>query len=204
MANNKLKIEGAAASGAMKYIFCYDDISQQYRLSPINRLRGVDMYVGAVNSLHRVVYLQPPVFSVRVQPYPTIANVNGTLNGDDLDGVPPLMVTEQLTGCSFVFQAVGGNMTAMHVQPAGADPNGRLYQLALMLRNTYDFNVPNNAGPYRVFGSRPAENPPYDYEGATRAMQMVGVIIGGAWQIHVQARNRGTMAGEITNSWQVL
>jgi hypothetical protein len=116
------------------------------------------------------------------------------------------MITEQLTGCSFMHQINLNQMTAIHIQPAGP-PAGHHFNLATTLRAPppapgVAFGNANNAGPRRVLGAQPAHAQPLDYTPAHQ-VQVVGVVNHGHWEVWAQARERYTNDHQIVHVWQV-
>jgi len=205
LANNPLKINPAAAPGATPYVFYRDRSIPEYVLAPNTVLVGGSVVLGQHGpNPHRVAHINCNAFDVGVRPYTAVHGNLGNLPGDLLNGVPPLMVTCPLTGCSFVYQVNNLLMTAIHIQPAGALAIGRHFGLAVNLRANAAFANANNAGNLEVFGAQAVENRPLDYEPMHNSTQVVGMVRNGTWEIHAQCRNRWTRAHEILGSWQVF
>lgn len=203
LANKRLCIQGGPASGNINYVFFYDHETDTYRFKPPVMLTHGEMTVGGGMRLHRVPHILPQLYHVRVQKYTDIQANLGAIVGDLIAG-PTFMITEELSGCSFMYQTVGVNMTAIHVLPSGpVGGPGRGYNLANTMRGgAVAFGNANNVGAIEVFGAELVENRPLGYDPAG-AVDIVGTIIGGVWQIWAQARNKYVSPQVITGHWQV-
>jgi hypothetical protein len=199
MAYYPLKISAShGASLAMNSLFYYDFVSMEYRFAPAANLNHGELMIGP----YRAPYVQIPVYNLDWRYYTAISNNMGGIMGDVVTG--NIMITDQLTGCSFMYQQNGANMTAIHVQPHGANPYGRGFDLVITMRGQAGFaNGPLGGGPLRILGARPAENRPLNYNPTQHQTQVLGVLVHGAWQIWVQSRNRWSQYHEIVGSWQL-
>lgn len=104
-------------------------------------------------------------------------------------GGPSIMVTGQLSGCSFIIVPThGGNLDVAHVKPAvGGGANLRTALEALHPAPAFVYGVRNAHGYYRG----------YDREAA-----IIGVRIAGAWQIYAQ-KQEPTSNSRIRSLWQI-
>jgi len=203
LTNLCIKIQGGLISGAINYLFFYDDLRNEYRFEPLTYLHGMNVRIGGGMNVHLVPHIQFLLYHVRVQQYTAVMGNLHAIAGD-LIGVndPQFMITEQLTGCSFMHQIDQTNMTAIHIQPAGP-PAGHHYNLVNTLRGpAVAFGNANNNGALRILGAQGVATPPLDYFPATQ-VQVVGVVNNGHWEVWAQARNRYSAAQEIINVWQV-
>lgn len=185
-------------------LFYYDFRNMEYRFAPTANLNNAgELLIPDLGTpKFRAPYIQVPVYNLDWRNYTDISNNLGGIIGDVIQN-DNIMVTDQLTGCSFMYQVNGANMTAIHVQPHGAHPHGRGYELVITMRGQGGFaNGPLGAGPVRVLGARPVENRPLNYN-PRNLTQVLGVLVNGAWQIWVQSRNRFSMYHEIVGCWQL-
>lgn len=202
MAHYPLKMTAAhVGSQAMNSLFYYDFMNREYRFAPVANLNNGELMIGPNN--RRVPYIQVPVYNLDWRHYTAVENNLGGIVGSVVQNAH-IMITDQLTGCSFMYQKNGANMTAIHIQPYGANPHGRGYELVITMRGQGGFaNGPLGGGPLRVLGARPVENRPYNYNPMQNQTQVIGVMVNGAWEIWVQSRNRWSQAREIVGHWHL-
>ena len=96
-------------------------------------------------------------------------------------GGPNIMVTGQLSGCSFVMLpgAVAGQVNVGHVQPQGMTGQALHGNLTGILANAQIYGASGTRG---------------NYDTADRAASIIGVRVGGHWRIYAQKQDR--MAGD--------
>ncbi|MEM9552811.1 MAG: hypothetical protein AAGC60_01010 [Acidobacteriota bacterium] len=125
-----------------------------------------------------------PAYNVRMQNAGTyaIAALNGLLLPEP--GPPALMLTGQLSGCTFCCKRVGGGVLAAHLRPAAGGGAG--LALNLSVRNNGRFA--GHAGPLDgVYGRMQ-----YNGLGGFARAAVVGSRIGGQWQFYGQEYNNAT------------
>ena len=102
-----------------------------------------------------------------------LAALNG-YNVLDNSGTP-LIITGQLTGCSFVAMRIGTGVLMTHIRPIGTTPQ----QLETDLRNNGAFN--GHVGAITVYGANT------DYNHATEDVSIVGVATSAThWRVFAQ------------------
>jgi hypothetical protein len=102
----------------------------------------------------------------------------GAMQAYRLDATGPgIMVTSQLSGCSFVMTDAGaGQVDVAHVQPHGGMTGRQLHgQLS-------------TAAGAQVYGASATRG---NYDVADRVASIVGVRTAGAWRIYAQKQDRG-------------
>jgi len=108
-------------------------------------------------------------------------------------GGPNIMVTGQLSGCSFVMvpAALPGQVQVAHVQPllAGGQTGRALYQQVTA-------GVPNA----QVYGAAETTG---NYDAHDRAASIIGVRTGGQWVIYAQKQDRTTGDYRIKSVYQI-
>lgn len=97
-----------------------------------------------------------------------------------------IMITGQLTGCTFVSANAGGTTLVAHIQPGGSRGSGQELRDKI-LKNGRFKNYPNQS--VNVFGVG-------DYQGAA---YVVGVRIGGQWQLYGQMVSGPGVNAQITS-----
>ena len=118
-----------------------------------------------------------PVFSVAVTPYtPTLAL--GSLAADDVHNAD-LVVTTQLTGCSFMYQASG---SAMHIYP-----NHQIGGEDLCQKLSKEGKFPNALakGATMVFGPS-TKGKPKRYDPSNVWTYIFGIKKSNVWELHAQ------------------
>jgi len=93
-------------------------------------------------------------------------------------GGPNIMVTGQLSGCSFVISPIANSqdVNVAHVQPVGVDGVNLRNNLAGLHHNATVFGVSAQRG---------------YYQGANRAVSMIGIRAAGRWSFYTQKQQRG-------------
>jgi len=139
---------------------------------------------GAPNEAFR--FGQPVVYSTSSTPQNlAVHNVRMIPNTESIDladleayslgaGGPDIMVTGQLSDCSFAVLSAGGNHLVAHVQSGGV--RVRPAELKAILQRTGRFHGHADQRLNRVFGRG-------DY---TCLASVLGVRVGGQWQIYAQ------------------
>lgn len=157
----------------------------------------------------RTAHILVNVYKVAVHGYLTVSGNRGAIVGDAFTPPPNVMVTDQLTGCSFMYQTNLNYMTAIHIMPGGPDGGlGRRRNLVTTLRaNGVAFANANHGGVRRVFGNQGivAQNQPLAYNYQPYRTTLIGVYRNGAWEVHAQAYSRWQRQGDanIAHSWKV-
>ncbi len=202
MAHYPMRIVAShVGSQSMNSLFYYDIVTREYRFAPRAKLNANGKLI--IHASEEVVYIEVPVYNLDWQAYTAIDGNIGNIIGGVIQN-DNIMITDQLTGCSFMYQLNGANMTAIHVQPAGDDQHARSYDLVITLRGRGGFaNGPLGGGAVRVLGTRPLETRPYNYNHDRHITQVLGVLVNGTWQLWVQSRNRFSRYKEIVGSWQL-
>ena len=105
-------------------------------------------------------------------------------------GGPDIMVTGQLSGCAFVISPVAGgnNLNVAHVQPQAVN--------STTLRNNLAAAHPNGF----VYGA--SDRRGY-YDGATRAVSIVGIRAAGSWTLYAQKQDRASGDYSIKSVWEI-
>ncbi len=191
-------------SQAMNCLFYYDIIDREYHFAPEAKLNANGVLITHMPIGVEMLFIRVPVYNLDWRPYTAISMNLGAIQGDVVPINCDILITDQLTGCSFMYQTHGANMTAIHVQPDGVDPHGRTGELVITMRGRGGFaNGPIGGGTVRVLGSRPRETRPFNYFADRHQTQVVGVKVNGAWQLWVQSRNRQSWYHEIDGCWQL-
>lgn len=105
-------------------------------------------------------------------------------------GGPNIMVTGQLSGCSFVFSPIAhsNDVNVAHVQPQVGNSGATLRtNLAANHPNAFVFGISNQAG---------------FYNGANRAVSVIGVRQGGIWRFYSQKQDRTTGDYRVRSVWR--
>jgi hypothetical protein len=109
-----------------------------------------------------------------------------------------VVVTTQLSGCSYMFETDGGNLVAAHIQPT----KGQGYNLVTALRQGASFanglNAPTHQG---VFGAE-AQDGQFAYH-PDRHTYVIGVMRNGTWELHAQ-KNHANTATSTPITWQIV
>lgn len=108
-----------------------------------------------------------------------------------LTGVgPQIMVTGQLSGCSFVIQpvGVGGAIDVAHIKPVG--------MTGKVLANTLRANQQNTI----VYGARASHR---YYDSDKRVVSIVGVRTGGVWRVYCQKQDPMGLAYTIRSVYRI-
>lgn len=115
---------------------------------------------------------------------------SANMNFYPLDGTgPAVMVTGQLSGCSFVMQPAGaGQVNVAHVQPQG--------QTGAALQGT----LANGLANAQVYGAAGTTG---NYDSADRVASVIGVRIGGQWRIYAQKQDAGSGDYRIKSVYQI-
>jgi hypothetical protein len=105
-------------------------------------------------------------------------------------GGPSIMVTGQLSGCSFVMipDAVAGHVRVAHVQPQGMTGQALYTQLTAGVANAQIYGASATTG---------------NYDAADRAASIIGCRTGGQWCIYAQKQDRGTGDYRIKSVYQI-
>lgn len=116
---------------------------------------------------------------------------SANMNFYTLDGTgPAIMVTGQLSGCSFVMLPAGaGQVNVAHVQPQGG-------QTGAALQGTLA-SAMANAQVYGAAGTRG------NYDSADRVASVIGVRVGGQWRIYAQKQDAGSGDYRIKSVYQI-
>lgn len=196
---NIISVTEAGPSGLQNFIFYKHHNNGTYCFLPLGANVNNIINLGGANG-NRAVYIPVQAHNVRIQEYTAIEANLGAIAGDQIVGTAAaaIMVTARFSGCSFMYNHAGPNMTAIHINPGGVGAHGRFYELARTLRGHVPVPPPvvpvpalgnaNNAGPVHVWGCRQNEAQPFDYE-PTAYHYMVGVFHAGQWQVWVQKHN---------------
>ena len=210
LTNNNLITREAGPSGQTNYIFYYNHSTSSYTLGPLGAAAGNIIALGGVNG-NRAVYVPVQAFYVRVQNFNTLPANLAAIPGDQMvAGAASIMVTARFSGCSLMFRRQGVNLTAIHIEPAPANPVwAKHYDLVKSLRGqtppkpahiaNAGFSNANNAGPLRVWGCAQNEAQPLDYE-PSNYHYLIGVFHAGQWELWVQKQNA---AQARVGSWRV-
>ncbi len=198
LANHRLETSTGPNSGVAALAFYYKPNPTTYAIGPTT-----------ANLNLRTANIVRNVYKVAVHGYLTVNGNLGTVVGDAFHAPPNVMVTDQLTGCSFMYQTYLQYMTAIHIQPGG--PNGgpgRGRNLVTNLRaNGVAFANANHGGDRKVFGNRGivARNQPLAYNYQPYRTTLIGVYRNGAWEVHAQAYGRWQRQGDdnVAHSWRV-
>jgi hypothetical protein len=104
-------------------------------------------------------------------------------------GGPNIMVTGQLSGCSFVMipGAIAGQVRVAHVQPQGMTGQALAAQLT---------GIANS----QVYGASATTG---NYDAVDRAASIIGCRIGGQWCIYAQKQDRGAGDYRIKSVYQI-
>jgi hypothetical protein len=107
-----------------------------------------------------------------------------------LDGTgPAIMVTGQLSGCSFVMLPAGaGHVNVAHVQPQG--------QTGAALQGTLANGLPNA----QIYGAAGTTG---NYDSSDRVASVIGVRIAGQWRIYAQKQDAGSGDYRIRSVYQI-
>jgi len=161
--NNLLIIAGVKTSGVINnyYIESKDSANSSYNeaFKFTNFSSSENKDTVAVHNV-RMIPISEDFKHTAIESYP-------------LTGGPDLMITGQLTGCTFVTANGGGSTLVAHIQPGGSRGSGQELR-DNVLKNGRFKNHANQA--VTVFGVG-------DYQGAA---YVVGVRIGGQWQLYGQ------------------
>ncbi len=191
-------------AGACPCMFYYNYDRGEYHLKPNtqdNRSDGVRVVGALGQQQYNAVFIRVNVYNLPWRAYSAVSGNIGTITGSVIQN-NDLMVTDQLTGCSLMFNTNGVNMTAIHVQPDGPpDSAGRGNNLAANLRAHGQFINGQHGGVTQVFGNCVVENRPLDYNNDLYA-ETIGILRNGEWEIWVQTRER-TFDAPIRGAWQV-
>lgn len=104
-------------------------------------------------------------------------------------GGPNIMLTGQLSGCSFVISPVahGNDVDVAHVQPQVVNPATLRNNLAVQHQNAFVFGVSEQRG---------------HYNGANRAVSIIGIRSAGRWKFYSQKQDRSTGDYRIRSVWR--
>lgn len=204
MANNALKMEANPNfAGHTPCLFYFNYNQAQYQFRPdlnanLTASEGIRVG-GAMGAGYNAIFIRINVYNLLWTLYSAVSGNLAAVMGSVIQH-DDLMVTDQLTGCSLMFDVNGTNMTIIHVQPDGPPGTaGRGHLLALTMRGAQFAN--GQGGGLHVLGSRPVENRPLDYNN-NMSTQVVGIVRNGVWEIWAQTRMRDAVAN-ITGSWKV-
>lgn len=161
--NNLLIIAGVKTSGIINnyYIESKDSANSSYNeaFKFTNFSSAENKDTVAVHNV-RMIPISEDFKYTEIESYP-------------LTGGPDLMITGQLTGCTFVTANSGGSTLVAHIQPGGSRGSGQELRDKVLKDGRFK-NYPNQT--VSVFGVG-------DYQGAA---YVVGVRIGGQWQLYGQ------------------
>ena len=191
--HNQILVRTTAAGGVVPYEFGWSAPHGCYRIEPV-----------AGFNPHHHIRIQRSVNHIPVTNYPTVKAALNALAGVAANPAHPV-VTTQLTGCSYVYRIHAGGLTAAHLYPAG---DIGAVDMAQMLRGAPPPPLVN-LGPAEfagtgvaadVFGAAPA-NTAAGYVHAGTWTYVVGIRIGGLWQLHAQQQPQG---GGIPTYWRIV
>jgi hypothetical protein len=171
--NHRVQLTGTA-SGTHQYKFYYMPGRDRYDFVP-------PMMIPQYPFISRSIYC------VGVTKYPDIIANVGNIPDVHVTGAP-VMVTTQLTGCSFMYQHHNGDLRAAHIWPVGID--GII--LTLQLRNLGGFAI-GNAGVLNVFGRQNVDDqhgyslPPHTF--------VLGQRRGPNWELHCRQNDANNILG---------
>ncbi|MEX3638267.1 hypothetical protein [Paraburkholderia sp. BR14320] len=224
LTDNKIMVRGSTAyapdaldRNLVNFYFTYDAAQDRYMFVPV---AGFPVPAGAYGfsaaSVRAVHWTAVPGRGIVVNPGPPPGAASfGAIDGTRLDG-SDVMVTTQFTGCSFCMKDVGGVIYGAHISPSiPGHPNPHVgptmaQQLCGMNANVGAGDFANHAGaaPFMVYGAGHSNIPgfpngyPVPGAGANplQYMCMIGVRVGGIWQIFSQQ----VFAGGAFAAFQVL
>lgn len=165
--NNAVYIAGSNISGVRNFYFGNNSIQPAGPAGPNEAFRFSTAPVNMENSILVQVH------NVRMIPN----NVHIELNDLEAYSVaagPDILVTGQLSGCSFVTLTLGGQLITAHVQPGGTRAAGPMLKQSLEIKGR--FHGHPNQQFTRVFGA--GDYPNYAH--------VVGVRVAGQWKVYGQ------------------
>ncbi|GEM_PF-3651600 len=180
---HEIIIRKDSTGGVRGATFAYDCSVSRYRLYPTNLPTGPDCIDTQVQVNHIPVTRWADV----------VGNLANLPSVDCTDN--HLVVTTQLTGCSYVYQINGAQLRVAHIWPDGAI-DGQL--MGTQLADNAGFAA-GNGGPIAVFKCQPTNNNT-GYTNVATWTYPVARYIGG-WQLHVQQVPQG---GGIITYWRAV
>jgi hypothetical protein len=180
---NKINIVATTSSGAKRYKFYFSPDDNQYWFRPASERTGI-------------VNIQKTVYHVAVQQYSDVKSKLDKIDGGNAAGCD-VLVTTQLTGCTFMYQTDGANLVAAHVQPGGGVDQ---FALRKKLRDEAAFKNELPGKPVRVFGA--VKTPKPDGYCRDKHSYIIGVR-NGQWELHAQRHVAVLDRDCIPETWQV-
>ena len=183
--NNALYIAGGAASGVTPLHFG----THQSQPAGAGAPNEAFLFTTAAPVVHNPVMVQ--VQNVRMIPSAENVDIHD-LEAYQLAAAPDILVTGQLSACSFCVLTVGGQVIVAHLQPGGVRPAGPMLQRTLELTGRFHGHGVHRFT--RVFG-------PANY---SHRAHVVGVRIAGHWQIYAQHFTGNGSTYRIQNVTQIV
>jgi hypothetical protein len=179
LANHYISVTAGSAHGNLPYFFSFEPAKNRYTLEP------------AVGNAARVSK-RVTVYHVSVTKYQIVQNDLGNIDAPEADRAQ-LVVTTQLTGCSYMYQVNNNSLRAAHIYAAGAI---EATAMCKKLRDEGGFKN-DNGGPLKVYGAQGGTTDTNGYKHQGTYTYILARYLASSWQVHVQQYQRGYNWGQI-------